>query len=235
MNYVIGTGWWCDGTGTHTHTKHQQYVDRDTRKEGFFELWYSAISKFTSPKEIILIDSNSPIKPNLEGKDNIKMLSTNKNYGAAVDGTSKGKLCGWSRGVLLGASYAYFNDYDYFVYIEQDCLIKGKGIVEHAIKNMGNAACSLGGVKSKSPQPLQQSFMIFKRSFIPKLLQAEMNATQDWLRISPERRYNKLMQGKMRPLPFGYGRSRPINFNDKFFYAQHLRTDELNTFKKILK
>ena len=234
MKYVIGTGWWCDGTGIHTHSKHQQYVDKATRQKDFFELWYKAVSKFTNPEEIILIDSNSPVKPNLEGKNNIKMLSTNKNYGAAVDGTSKGKLCGWSRGVLLGASYAFFNDYDYYVYIEQDCLIYGKGIIEHAIKNMGKLPVSMGGVGVKSPQPLQQSFMIFRKDFIPTLLSKEMNAKQEWLRNSPERRYNKMTLGKRKELPFGFGRTRPINFNKKFFYAQHLRSSELAQFKLMI-
>ena len=64
MNYIIGTGWWCDDTGVHSHTKHQKYVDTSTRKKDFFDLWYKSIRKFTNPQSIIVVDSNSPVKPN---------------------------------------------------------------------------------------------------------------------------------------------------------------------------
>ena len=56
--YIIGTGWWCDGSGTHTHSKHQPYVDKKTRQVEFFDLWYKSVMKFTNPHNIVVIDSN---------------------------------------------------------------------------------------------------------------------------------------------------------------------------------
>lgn len=233
MKYIIGTGWWCDGTGVHSHSKHQQYVDTDTRKKPFFELWYKSVMKYTSPQKIIVIDSASPIKPDLAGKNNVSFYSLDQNFGAEIDGTRKQRLSGWSRGVLASASLAFLEDCDYYVYVEQDSLIHGKGLIEYAINKMENKPVMLGSGKG-TPQPLQQSFIIIKKEFIPTLLYAEMTHTKKELTVDSEKRYSDILKGNYNFLPFGYGRQRPINFNDQFFYAQHLRTDELEKFKRLL-
>lgn len=232
MKYIIGTGWWCDGTGEHTHSKHQKNVDKTTRQRDFFNLWYAAIEKYTTPKKIIVIDSNSPIKPNIINK-NVTLYSLDKNYGAALDGTRNQILSGWDRSILLSASMAYFEDIDYFVYIEQDCLIYGKGIIEEAIKKIGNKMIMLGE-GSGTPQPIQQSFVIIKKEYIPFFLMKEMNNSKENLKLSPEQRYNIHYKNDVEFLPFGFGRKRPIKFKDKYFYSQHLNQDELKQFRKII-
>lgn len=234
MDYIIGTGWWCDGSGVHAHTKHQQYVDKNTRQKEFFNLWYKAVKKYANPKKIIMVDSGSPIKPDLKGKSDVAMYSLDKNYGAALVGTQNKKLSGWDRGVLASASLAFFEGCDYYVYVEQDCLIYGKGIIEKAIKSMGNKPMLLGNGRG-TPQPIQQSFFVVKRSFIPRFLAAEMTANSQKLSISPEKRYANSYKGFYGWLPFGNGRVRPLDFTKKHFYAQHLREDEVQRFKKILK
>lgn len=234
MKYIIGTGWWCDGTGLHSHSKHQKYVDKKTRQSDFFDLWYKSVKKYTKPDKIIMVDSNSPIKPNLSGKDDVEFISLNKNYGAAIDGTSKGILSGWDRSVLMGASYAMLCDVDYFVYIEQDCLIHGKGIIEYAISKMNRAKVMLGdGIGT--PQPIQQSFIIVKGDYLQTFISKDFTLNdKSFLRKSPEKRYGEYFKQVAKMLPFGYGRTRPINFNDEYFYAQHLRSNELRKFKNKL-
>lgn len=234
MKYIIGTGWWCDGTGIHSHTKHQQYVDVNTRKKSFFELWHNAIKKFSSPEKILIIDSASPIKPDLSNKENIYFYSLGKNYGAAIDGTKNRCLSGWDRSILMSASIAFFEDCDYYVYVEQDCLIKGEGIIEHAINKMGNKPLMVGNGRG-TPQKIQQSFIIIKKEYIPFFFSKETTLSKDQLAIDPEQRYYQNFNANISYLPFGYGRQRPINFNEKFFYAQHLRTEELREFEKILR
>jgi hypothetical protein len=233
-NYIIGTGWWCDGTGIHTHSKHQHYVDKETRQVDFFNLWYKSISNFTNPSKIILIDSNSPIKPNLNGKENVNLYSLSKNYGAAVDGTSKGVLSGWDRSILLSASIAFLDDCDYFVYVEQDCILWGKNIIEDIIEGIGDKKIVLGSGLG-TPQPIQQSLVIIKKDFIPTFLHLEMSSSNEELKISPENRYYNKFKDSIKLLDIGYGRKRPINFNDDQFYAQHLNTNELNYFKEKIK
>lgn len=231
MKYTIGTGWWCDGSGIHTHSKHQIYVDKETRQQDFFNLWYKSVTKFTNPEKIIVIDSNSPIKPDLSDKENVTLFSLSKNYGAAVDGSSKGVLSGWDRSILTSASIAFLDDAEYFVYVEQDCVLWGENIIEDIINGMGDKMISLGSGEG-TPQPLQQSLIIIKREFIPTFLFTEMNSTTEELRISPEIRYFEKFKNHIKFLDIDYGRKRPINFEDKKFYAQHLNTIELNQYKE---
>lgn len=233
MKYVIGTGWWCDGTGEHTHTNHQKYVDKETRKKDFFNLWYKAVKKFTKPQKIIMIDSNSPIKPNISNKKDVSIYELSKNFGASLDGTKNKRLSGWDRSILGSASLSFLEDCEYFVYIEQDCLIYGKNIIEKAIKSMGKKPMLLGSGNG-TPQPIQQSFVIIKKDFIHKFLQMEFNLNKNMLSIDSEKRYSLRFKGYYDFLPFGYGRKRPIDFNQSHFYVQHLRTNELSKLKKMI-
>lgn len=235
IKYIIGTGWWCDNTGIHTHSHLQQQVDVSTRQVGFFELWYKAIMKFTNPQSIIIVDSNSPVKPNIIGKSNVQLISLDKNYGAAMDGTSNQKLSGWDKGVLLGAAYALMCDAEYFVYVEQDCLLYGKGIIEEAISHMG-ASEILFGDGFGTPQPLQQSFFIVKAKYLHKFISPDYDLIdKSYLAASPEQRYHRYFQDVYSYMPFGHGRVRPIDYSLCHFYAQHLTKEELSIFKRIIK
>lgn len=233
MKYCIGTGWWCDGSGKHSHSKWQQYVDISCRQKDFFDVWYNAIKKYCSPQKIVIIDSNSPIKPNIY--DDCVLINLIKNWGAAADGASIGTLSGWDRSVIGGVMYAILNDFDYFVYIEQDCLVYGKDIIEVAIKQMDSDCQLMLGDPKGTPQKTQQSFMIFSKKFMPIFIKNELAMQhKDLLKKSPEQRYFDYYQRYIKYLPFGYGRSRPIDFESSNFYAQHLTSEELDKFiKKI--
>jgi len=47
--YIIGTGWWCDGSGEHAGSK-QSHLNSDTfiRTKEFFKLWYYFVNKYTN-------------------------------------------------------------------------------------------------------------------------------------------------------------------------------------------
>jgi hypothetical protein len=232
--YIIGTGWWCDGTGIHTHSRHQPYVDKETRQVDFFNLWYKSVMKFTNPHKIIVIDSNSPIKPNLQDKENVKLYSLSQNYGAAVDGTSKGVLSGWDRSILLSASISFLDDADYFVYVEQDCVLWGENIIEDIIDSMGDKKIALGnGIGT--PQPVQQSLVVIKKDYIPTFLKLEMDNNKENLKTSPEKRYFNQFANDIKYLEIDYGRKRPIDFNKSQFYIQHLDKNELTQYKGKIK
>lgn len=233
MKYLIGTGWWCDGTGTHTHTKHQPYVDKETRQQSFFDLWYKSVMCFTNPSKIIIIDSNSPIKPNLSEKQNVILYSLDNNYGAALDGTTKRILSGWDRSILLSASIAFYEDCDYFVYVEQDCLLWGENIIENIINSMGDKKMALGSGNG-TPQQLQQSLIVIKKDYIPFLTNLEMISTEEELSFSPESRYYNKFKDDIKFFDIDFGRKRPIDFNRDYFYAQHLNKEELENFKEKL-
>jgi hypothetical protein len=230
IKYIIGTGWWCDGSGTHRHSKHQPYVDKQTRQVEFFDLWYKSVMRFTNPNKIVVIDSNSPIKPNTKDKENVQMFSLSQNYGAALDGTSKCILSGWDRSILLSASISFMDDADYFVYVEQDCVLWGENIIEDIIDSMGDKKIALGNGMG-TPQPIQQSLVIIKKDYIPTFLKLEMDNNKENLKISPENRYFNHFKNDIKFLDIDYGRKRPIDFNKKQFYIQHLNTIELEIYK----
>ena len=80
MSYIISSGWWCDGSGQHAGSLCNS-SDNIIRKEEFFDLWYYSIDKYTDPKKIIIIDSNSPVKPFIADDPRIEWVSLIKNFG----------------------------------------------------------------------------------------------------------------------------------------------------------
>lgn len=256
FNYVIGSGWWSkDNEGFSKERK--KLGDDFIRSPEFHHLWYESISRYTTPNKIIIVDSASPQKPPLNLKDGrIEFISLDKNYGHATN--CIGKFGGWLRSCLLGVAYAWMCDADYFVYVEQDVLLYGEGIIEHAISRM-NHSFMFGrfgqGLRTKTPQPLQQSFFIIKKPAYLEFMQRMEQIRGTDQEIFPEIkftqiRYNWLPKaliytrfGKLWRiltadlwydwLPYGYGRERPLNWNDPFFYFQHGTINEIQQYIKL--
>ncbi|WP_412495322.1 hypothetical protein [Vibrio cyclitrophicus] len=256
-SYIITTGWWCEETEDKNNRESYNGSD-EIRKVGFFDKWYSSVKKYCSPQEIVLIDSASPVLPNLTNKADVKIISLSLNAGHSSNHV--GNFCGVTRAHILGMSYALCCDVEYWVYIEQDALIQGENIIEEAIeKNRKNIILGNGW---KTPQPTQQSMMIMHKSEIPKFIENYQKIKKKDSEISPEMKFAIsstiwaqylpefiFLEGKNNSklrgywlrilnyafnnlggygkLPFGYGRERPINFNDKHYYFQHGSIDEL--------
>ena len=260
-NYIITSGWWSIGDDNKDSRKIIK-GDSFIRSEEFHKLWFKAVNTFTNPKKIYIIDSASPVKPVIHTDKEI-LISLLDNAGHSTNHT--GKLCGVSRAHLLGMSFAMANEVDYWVYIEQDALIYGKGIIEECIQKMKKPY--MFGYGLGTPQPVQQSLMIIKRDAIPKFIYNFNKIKAKDSEIAPETKFaiaatpilqyfpEKLFM-KMEDntklgnflkriiwklidifrdfdyVPFGYGRVRPINFDDKFFYFQHGNKNELDVFLK---
>jgi hypothetical protein len=144
MNYVIGTGWWCDGTGK--HVDRNETSSNEARHLEFFDMWYDKVQKFTSPDKVVIVNSDSPIKPNFSDYINVTTIDLDKNFnGAGIlqgarkkfhssTGVNVSRTAG-TRQVFMSAWYAYYNDFDYYVWLEQDCLVYGD-VIEPSIKNL---------------------------------------------------------------------------------------------------
>ena len=234
---VVGSGWWCDNIESEWNIGC-----RATQGIPFFSLWLTQIVKYLSPHKIVITDSHSPLKPDYDAYDLIQWIELDKNYGHANDirtGKIITKYSGFTRSVLQGCIYALNCDADYYVYIEQDCLIKGKNFLEYAIGKcsedilIGQATLSGMGLHGEIAVPMkQQSLMIVKRNGMEKFLSGLLGA--DWSdgEVSPE----ITMERQLQPLgsvSIPYGRSRPIDFEQPCFYAQHFTTDELTQFIQI--
>lgn len=238
MGYVIGSGWWCDDSRKHAGSVNNNSTDA-TRDQNFFNIWYQLIEKYTKPEKILVTDSASPIVPSglTDGKNAIEFIRLKRNFmHAAVCDT---QFCGWTRAFMSGAFYAFINDCDY-VYIEQDVLIHGDGIVETALENMADADFSHGLWEHN--YKTEQSFVVIKRDAIVRFIGSYMNSFGESDRqMRPELKFLKMgdqylsAHGGMRfkELPFGYGRKRPIDFGGDLFYAQHWTDNELRTMLEL--
>lgn len=249
--YVIGSGWWCGDD-----TLRLKYGDNLIRQSGFHDLWMRGVETFCNPEKIIIVDSNSPVKPSV--KDGIEFISLNQNAGHSTNLKEGEKYCGWSASVLLSMHYAMYCDCDYFVYIEQDCLLYGQGIIESQIEYMSsNGLDFLYGSGDNTFQPVQVSFFIVKKSYIGKMISKYFSISSADSQLSPEFKLNMIGKPLTALVPeiilknkvvnyilskvknrygmfIGYGRERPIDFKDEFFYFQQGSAEEIGNYIKLL-
>ena len=234
---IVGSGWWCND-----EESEWKIGCKATRSIPFFSLWLTQVIKYLAPHKIIITDSHSPIKPDHDAYDLIQWVELDKNYGHANDIRTEKivtKYSGFTRSVLQGCLYALNCDADYYVYVEQDCLIKGEHFLQQAIGEneedilIGQATEQGVGLNGQTALPMkQQSVMIVKRSGMERFISGLLKA--DWSdgEVSPE----DTMERQFHPLgtlSVPYGRSRPIDFTQTCFYAQHLTADELIHFIQI--
>ena len=259
MSYVIGSGWWC--ADKNLDSRAELLGDDEIRGHKFHQLWYEAICRYTSPEKIIIVDSCSPSKPLLNSKDDkLEFISLNVNGGHSTN--HKEKFCGYTRAILLGLEYALQCEADYYVYVEQDALIYGEGIIEHCISKMTKPY--MFGSGDGTPGLLQQSFFIMRRDAI-LAFKNKLNAIdQADNQLSPEIKFHiacstgpaqllaYIKQQSLvsnlykkidwqcfkylrnwQDLPIGLGRARPIKFDAPYFYFQHGCKDELKAYLKL--
>ena len=253
MGYVIGSGWWSAGSDDHDERK-KLYGDAEIRSSPFALLWHESISRYSNPDKILIVDSNSPVKPPQIHDNRREIVSLPFNAGHSSN--HSGKYAGWTRSVLVGLSYALASDSDYFVYVEQDCLLAGSGIVEAAISAMSSPFMFGSGVGT--PQPLQQSFFVVRQDGYVRFLHRLQSIRQRDRELSPEWKFAVasggipawmaaglqrsvrlralarralLKSGSFDTLPYGYGRVRPIDWSDEHFYFQWGSGDELAQYR----
>jgi len=245
--YIISSGWWCNESENDGREKF--LGSPEIRGHQFHKLWYKTISDFSSPSKILIVDSCSPIKPIIDENDErLELISLNSNAGHST--SMVGKYCGYTRAILVAMEYAMQCDTDYFVYVEQDVLLYGESIIEKCIDEM-ITDYMFGEAKNSPGKLQQSLFIIKQsaiRTFIKRLhaihySDKELNpedkfsiaASRGWVPlltyVAVAKRKSNVMRwldyqltkylGNWCKLPIGFGRDRPINFNNEFFYFQH--------------
>jgi hypothetical protein len=193
-NYIIGSGWWCDEDQSDRHKIGDNYI----RSSEFHKLWYKAIDTFTDPAKIFIVDSASPVSIPVNINDKrIEVVHLLNNPGHPTK--HNGKYSGWTVSALMGLEYALHCDVDYFVYIEQDALIYGNGIIEKSIEKMNKPY--MFGSADGSCHPLQQSFFIVHRSKIEELINNIHNINAPDYQVSPEKKFCIATSPVLRFLP----------------------------------
>jgi len=231
-SYIVHSGWWCDESRRHIGANYNESDDR-IRTPKFFDVWYDCVTRFSKPLQIFVADSASPLKPDLTGK-RVEWVNLERNFQHGM--ICVGQYGGWTRAFALGAMHAYLNDADYSVFLEQDCLIVGDGIIEEALAKMGNAKISYG---ASSPVRIEQSFVIIRRDYILDFLHGFLGMKQSDRDLFTEVKFQRLQKrarvfrafglpaAGFAPLPFGFGRNRPLDFTYSRFYAQQWSRAEL--------
>lgn len=228
---IVGSGWWC------ADAPHGWSIGASgTRSAAFFDLWYRQVMHCLAPQRIIVTDSAAPVKPDISACERLQWVELDQNYGHANDlrtGVINTGFSGFTRAFVNGAVYALFCDADYYVFVEQDCLLVGEGILEHALGDettdilVGQPTQGGVGLNGGPAAPmLQQSFVIVRRSGLLRFIAGLLGSPWTDGEKSPE----EIM--RLQLAPFGYvqipyGRSRPIDFERSHFYAQHLSEAEL--------
>ncbi len=184
VSYVIGVGWWCDGTADGGWIGSYDFQ----RMPEFSQIWYHFVNKYTKPKKIIMIDNCSPLKPMFPKDDRIEILKMDRNYHHVRSG-HPGLWCGQMRGIMLQAFYALMCDADYFVFIEQDCLVRGENWVEKAIDHMKkhNAEISYGW--KDHDYKADHTIIIVKNSAILDFIRNYALIEQSDYEVRPELKY----------------------------------------------
>jgi hypothetical protein len=226
--------------------KNFRYYETYNASEGFF-----AIQDQNNSDELLLMLDYGIFyefipMDQYKGEDSkaiaLEDVELDKNYGHANDirtGKISTKYSGFTRSVLQGCLYALNCDADYYVYVEQDCLIKGKNFLKQAMGQseedilIGGATEGGVGLDGKKAAPMrQQSLMIVKKSGMERFLSGLLSA--DWSdgETSPEITMERQLQ-PLGTISIPYGRSRPIDFIQPCFYAQHFTQDELSQFIQL--
>ncbi|WP_299648653.1 hypothetical protein [uncultured Tateyamaria sp.] len=249
--YVIGSGWWCsDEADTQINPKRKKLGSDEQRKVEFFQIWLNNIQNYTSPASIVVVDSASPIKPDAELRAQTAWIELPFNARHATDHI--GQWSGWVRSVLMSGQYALTTEADYFVYVEQDCLLKGERIIERCLEKMTTGL--MFGAGEGTPQPLQQSFFIVDRARLSAFMKNLSDIQAPDSEMSPEwkfvfatwrplvlcanlgllkRKKNRARVARMAQrfffdeLPMAGGRTRPVPFDAKHYYFQHGSKDEI--------
>lgn len=225
MGYVICSGWWSDGHKKNV-TQGREYAQEQMSPSFFEEDWMRCVRRFLRPEKILVTDSASPSKlPEIHGVEIVEM-TRNFLHASVCDS----KLCGWSRGFLMGAFYALMNDLDY-VYLEQDVMFWGD-IVGRAFGELGCADYS-HGLWDHSLK-VEQSFVVMRNAVIMDFICGYLGVRRSDRDLRPELKFYRLSRTmNFKELSFGYGRRRPIDFTNDCFYFQQSSPEELRRMRSM--
>jgi hypothetical protein len=229
---IVGSGWWCDNNRA-TWTIGAPA----TRSPTFFDLWLRQVHRCLTPLKVVVTDNASPIKPDNRSDASLVWIELDRNYGHPLDIKAeriKTKYSGFTRSMMIGAMYALCCDADYYVYVEQDCLVIGEDLLAHAIGDatedilLGARTENGIGINGTVAAPmLQQSLIVVRRAALERFIEGLIGSPWSDGEVSPE----EIMERRLTPfgtLRIPFGRSRPIDFELTHFYAEHLSETELS-------
>lgn len=138
----------------------------------------------------------------------------------------------WAASVIMGAMFAFQNNLD-LLYIEQDCMVKN---IPAALDFARDKKLVYGfGEWSLYDGWAENSLMYISRSAIPwvvgQMINSKVGACGK-VGVMLEQVFHGAVKDHASFWPFGYGRKRPIDFEQPTLYAQQLTDAEIDNFLK---
>lgn len=216
MKYIIGTGYFA--------TEEQAPA-----KEHFFtRYWWENTQEYTqrdNPHVYIINGGGRYYGPPMGSWVNLDRNLGHIHHMIHDAANFPGPLCGWSMSVILLALIAYHNRCD-LIYKEQDCLAFGPWVdrlyADCEGKNMVTGQCRL--------MKIEQSLFLIKYEFLLEYVRQYLAFPISDAQHLPEFKFDEMIKNprnKIGHLSFGYGRDRPIDYNDGVFYLQQITAQEI--------
>jgi hypothetical protein len=255
---LVTSGWFATNEARSYVTAGSEII----RGAGFRPLWWKSVDTFIKPQHVFIVDSSSPVKPDDAACTATPFQYTELLINPGHSQNGKTHYSGYMASVIMGLEFALHNDVEMFLYVEQDALVFGDAIVEKTksalrrkdlvFGSSGNDiqqsffAANKKGIRhflsalhainysDKQVAP-EHKFMFAASRFLPSPLIKLAEFTEiEKLRVAGLRLFSLAcgLSKNYAILPFGYGRDRPMNFDDDVFYFQHGSADELTRYRK---
>ena len=209
-------------------------AENDVRKHNFLDIWCNNTFRYCQPDAAYIINSKGFISENdrnlLTGTYGCKIIDLTYNLGHVNDliNNNSHHLCGWTMSTLIGALLAYSCNCD-MIYKEQDCLAfgdwTGKMYERLLLRNVRML------VGRNDTMQIEQSLFIIRNDFLLDYITSMLSISQSDSELLPEFKFSLLKKivfpGKIDFLDFGYGRNRPVDYDENVFYMQQIADNEL--------
>lgn len=211
----------------------------DTRYDTFFQTWLTNVCRLTPQPQRIIIIADSGARPPLSDchwdiRVPITVINLFGNLGCCHDllvGNKPHHFSGWTGVVLAGAMLAYTNETD-MVFYEEDVISVGD-VIGQMDKEIGEASVIFGNTAG---MPCAQSLFRVRHEYLPEFARLFLSqGRQEFPEYLGENIFERLETQHpiaWKRFSFGYDRTRPINYDDKVWYAQHWKPEELAELKK---
>jgi len=179
---LVTTGWYA----SNEVRNYMTHGDDIIRGPEFRPLWWRSLDAFVKPEHVFIVDSASPIKVDDAAYTSTDFQTLKLLMNPGHSQTGKTHYSGWTAGIILGLEFALNNDVDMFLYVEQDVLLYGTGIVDKIKSALRRRDLVFGAGNFVS---IQQSLVAANKKGIRRFLSLLHSINYPDKLIAPEQKF----------------------------------------------